>query len=195
MSLFHERFKSLRDSSGKTQAKIAEDLGMTPQALSYYANGREPNYDTLIAMAEYFHVTTDYLLGVTEYKTPLSVAISDEIPLSEKTIYYLKNWPSESLHTLDSFLSDENTAWFFQDLAVYVYSLNSGVASEVAEVLAVRFMQGGTSKTAPEVVRMLATKLTPAIQQASLINALNAVAKSMSEKDNSSSNIVQEGGK
>lgn len=195
MSLFHERFKSLRDSSGKTQAKIAEDLGMTPQALSYYANGREPNYDTLIAMAEYFHVTTDYLLGVTEYKTLLGVTISDEIPLSEKAIYYLKNCPDELLHTLDSFLSDENTSWFLQELAAYVYSLNSGVASDVAEILAARFMQDGTSKTAPEVVRMLAANLTPAIQQTSLINALNAVAESMNEKESSSSGTGNGGGK
>ncbi len=65
MSMFHERLKELRDKSGKTQQKIAEDLNITPQNLSYYINGREPNYDILISMADYFETTIDYLLGRT----------------------------------------------------------------------------------------------------------------------------------
>lgn len=68
MSRFHERLKALRDESGKTQAVIAEDLEMTPQSFSYYLNGREPNYDTLIKIANYFNVTTDYLLGIDDNK-------------------------------------------------------------------------------------------------------------------------------
>lgn len=69
MSTFHERLKALRDESGKTQAVIAEDLGMTPQSFSYYLNGREPSYDTLIKIANYFNVSLDYLLGVSNCKT------------------------------------------------------------------------------------------------------------------------------
>ena len=61
MSLFHERFRQLKEESGKTQSKIANDLGIKQQAVSYYANGREPDYDTLIAIASYFGVSADYL--------------------------------------------------------------------------------------------------------------------------------------
>lgn len=66
MNKFHERLKKLRDESGKTQATIAKELKMTPQTFSYYVNGREPNYDTLISLAKYFDVSTDYLLGLPD---------------------------------------------------------------------------------------------------------------------------------
>lgn len=68
MSIFSDRLKALRDSSGKTQAQIAESIGVTPQAFSYYVNGREPNYDTLIRIANYFNVSIDYLLGKSQFK-------------------------------------------------------------------------------------------------------------------------------
>lgn len=66
MSKFNERLKKLREESGITQNALAEKLGITPQSLSYYFNGREPNYDLLIKIADYFHVSVDYLLGRPE---------------------------------------------------------------------------------------------------------------------------------
>jgi transcriptional regulator with XRE-family HTH domain len=68
MNDFHERFKELRDEKGETQTKLAEVLGITAQALSYYVNGREPNFDLLCDIADYYGITTDYLLGLSEYK-------------------------------------------------------------------------------------------------------------------------------
>lgn len=70
MSTFSDRLKKLRDSSGQTQAQIAESIGITPQAFSYYINGREPNYETLTKIANYFNVSIDYLLGKSQFKTP-----------------------------------------------------------------------------------------------------------------------------
>lgn len=70
MSLFQERLQLLKGESGETQAKIASDIGITPQALSYYMNGREPNYDVLIQIAKYFSVTVDYLLGTSNSRNP-----------------------------------------------------------------------------------------------------------------------------
>lgn len=67
MSIFQERLRHLKESSGATQAKIASDLGITPQALSYYMNGREPSYDVLVDIADYFDVSIDYLLGKSDY--------------------------------------------------------------------------------------------------------------------------------
>lgn len=68
MSIFQERLRLLKDKCGETQAKIASDLGITPQALSYYMNGREPNFDVLLKIARYFNTTTDYLLGLNNFK-------------------------------------------------------------------------------------------------------------------------------
>lgn len=63
MSKFVERLSHLKAKSGKSQSKIAADLGMRPQALSYFFHGREPSYDVLIQLADYFGVSCDYLLG------------------------------------------------------------------------------------------------------------------------------------
>lgn len=60
-----ERLKRLRESKNKTQAQIATLLRLNRKAISSYEhNEREPSLDTLVLLARYFHVTTDYLLGV-----------------------------------------------------------------------------------------------------------------------------------
>lgn len=69
MANFTERLRQLRDESGKTQSQIAKELGLTPQAFSYFVNGREPNYETLGKIADYFQVSVDYLLGRSDVKT------------------------------------------------------------------------------------------------------------------------------
>lgn len=89
MSLFKERFKKLRTEIGKTQAAIAADLGMKPQTISYYANGREPDYDTLVKIADYFHVSTDYLLGVSDVRIPENKGLMECTGLTEKALFSL----------------------------------------------------------------------------------------------------------
>lgn len=66
MPIFFDRLTHLIKQAGMTQARFAADIGITPQAVSYYAKGREPSFDLLRKMAEYFQVTTDYLLGISE---------------------------------------------------------------------------------------------------------------------------------
>ena len=68
MPIFFDRLTHLIKQAGMTQARFAADIGITPQAVSYYTKGREPSFDLLRKMAGYFHVTTDYLLGISENK-------------------------------------------------------------------------------------------------------------------------------
>jgi len=89
MSLFHERFRQLKEESGKTQLQIATDLGLKQQAVSYYSNGREPDYDTLIMIAGYFGVSLDYLLGVSNCKKPENADFCAKTGLSEKAVEIL----------------------------------------------------------------------------------------------------------
>ena len=59
-----ETLKKLLKQYHISQKKLAEDLFITPSTLgNYIQNTREPDYDTLIKLADYFHVTTDFLLG------------------------------------------------------------------------------------------------------------------------------------
>lgn len=57
------RLKELRESRGLSKATIASDLNISRQFYGYYESGeRSPNLDMLITLADYFEVSTDYLL-------------------------------------------------------------------------------------------------------------------------------------
>lgn len=61
-----EKLKSLRIEKKLTQKQIADRIGLAISAVSSYETGsRYPSYDVLIQLARIFHVTTDYLLGMT----------------------------------------------------------------------------------------------------------------------------------
>ncbi len=64
------RLKELRMKKGISQLKLALDLGMNQNSISRYENEiREADYKTLIAFADYFNVSIDYLLERTENPT------------------------------------------------------------------------------------------------------------------------------
>lgn len=61
------RLKELRRQKRVTQLKLALDLNMNQNSISRYENGeREADYATLIAFADYFDVSIDYLLSRTD---------------------------------------------------------------------------------------------------------------------------------
>ncbi len=54
----------LRKRTGKTQAQVANDLGIGISTYGHYEKGRnEPDLATLIKLADYFHTTIDTMLG------------------------------------------------------------------------------------------------------------------------------------
>jgi transcriptional regulator with XRE-family HTH domain len=59
-----ECLKSCRNTKNISQRQIAEDLGISLRAYKYYESGeREPVASILIALADYFGVSLDYLVG------------------------------------------------------------------------------------------------------------------------------------
>ncbi len=64
---FHEILKQLREKKGWTQNEVASVLNISKSTYVKYERGeREPRYRTLVALAELFQVSVDYLLGKTE---------------------------------------------------------------------------------------------------------------------------------
>lgn len=58
------RLSELRNNKGLSQAQLAEYLRITHQAYSLYeTNKRQMNYETLCLLADFYEVSTDYLLG------------------------------------------------------------------------------------------------------------------------------------
>ena len=70
MAIFSERVKELRKSKGLTQRQMAAALGITERSYQRYEAENNPNNDTLIKLADFFNVSTDYLLGRSDCKAP-----------------------------------------------------------------------------------------------------------------------------
>ena len=70
MGDFQNVFKKLRMSLGYTQAELADILGISRSRIGMYETGaREPDFETLEIIADFFNVDTDYLLGRTNKTT------------------------------------------------------------------------------------------------------------------------------
>lgn len=64
-----QKLQTLRKQKGVSQSEIAKYIDLSVGAYQNYENGRrEANYETLIKFANYFNVSTDYLLGRTVVK-------------------------------------------------------------------------------------------------------------------------------
>ena len=71
MADFHELLNKLRIEKGVTQEEVATAIGVAKSTFEKYDRGeREPNFETLKKIAQYFQTTTDYLLGLSEVMHP-----------------------------------------------------------------------------------------------------------------------------
>jgi transcriptional regulator with XRE-family HTH domain len=62
-----EKIKELREKNGKTQLDVSKALDVTYQTIYKYEKGiAVPPADAILKLAEYFNVTSDYLLGRTD---------------------------------------------------------------------------------------------------------------------------------
>ena len=82
MSKFSERFRQLKEEKqGMTLKELSAQLDISVPNLSYYMKGREPNYDTLIKISDYFNVTVDWLVGRTDARNSAQSSIISEIEM------------------------------------------------------------------------------------------------------------------
>jgi len=86
-----KRLKELRLKSKKTQKEIAIYLDITREAYTQYETGaRNPDYETLKKLADYFGVTVDYLLGRDEQSAKMQNEKEYNVTLTEKDIKEVK---------------------------------------------------------------------------------------------------------
>ena len=68
--LFDKRLSLLRKQAGVSQKQLGEVIGLSNKTICTMENGtRETTFEKLVQLAEYFHVSTDYLLGITDDPT------------------------------------------------------------------------------------------------------------------------------
>ena len=103
-NLPHNNLKKVRTEKHATQAQIADFLGVTIKTYRGYEKGQEyPKLESLIALADKWGVSIDYLLGRSDCTSVENDYISKKTGLSDKAI--------NKLHDLvqrDDFLNDSN---------------------------------------------------------------------------------------
>lgn len=75
--MFRIRLKELRENLGLSQYAFADRFGVAQSTVGNWESGiREPNFDTIQRLADFFGVSVDYLLGRSE-KNPLNEQLKD----------------------------------------------------------------------------------------------------------------------
>ena len=72
-----DRIKNLANKQGKSLQKVASDLGFSPSYFYNLKSKKSPSAEHLAKVADYFHVSVDYLLGreeLTSIKEPVDLA-------------------------------------------------------------------------------------------------------------------------
>ena len=67
----YERIRNLREDSDLTQAEIGKQINVPQRTYAYYESGeRMIPPQVLMSLAQFYHVSVDYLLGLTDRKAP-----------------------------------------------------------------------------------------------------------------------------
>ncbi len=68
---FGKRIKALRESKALSQKELGEIVHVSPNSISAYERGvKNPPIHVLIGLAQFFNVSVDYILDLTDAKTP-----------------------------------------------------------------------------------------------------------------------------
>lgn len=116
---FGQRLKLLREQNKMYQSELASKLNLAPSTISMYERGdRDPDTSTLFKIAQIFNVTTDYLLGITDTKSPINeinkkikdndlyIAANSKVDLGK--LAQVDNKTAKLINTLiDDFLNDD----------------------------------------------------------------------------------------
>ncbi len=72
-----KNLKKLRNQFGISQQQLADVIAVSQQSVNKYENHSvEPDIETLIKMADFFHVTVDYLIGRNDTENNEKIGIT-----------------------------------------------------------------------------------------------------------------------
>ena len=106
---FGARAKMLVTDRDVTQKKLAKHIGITPAKMSNYLTEKnEMPCRVVVGIAEYFHVSADYLLGLTDEPEPPMHISKEEKALVESYRTLTREQRELILHTL-RLMEEQNT--------------------------------------------------------------------------------------
>jgi transcriptional regulator with XRE-family HTH domain len=100
-----ERLKKLRSRKGMSQEELSKNLGLTRGTYAHYEiNKRQPDYDTLKKIADFFNVTIDFLItGNEKSESPDEMWQEFLNPRTQIFFKDLKDAPEEKIEELIRF--------------------------------------------------------------------------------------------
>ena len=127
---FPSRLRKLMDEGHISQQRLADYLGLkNRQSVAGYCNGRStPDLESIVKIASFFNVSTDYLLGITADPNPSPAAV-DELGLSAEAVRFLRTlqelrkkrlYEINRLSLLSYLLGHGGFDWFLTQCAWYV---------------------------------------------------------------------------
>lgn len=76
--MFNARLKSARKTKGYTMQRLADVVGISMRGYQYYESGhREPNFGTLVLLANTLDVSIDWLLGRDDWLRSHGVSVDE----------------------------------------------------------------------------------------------------------------------
>lgn len=137
----HQRLCDLRNGTGKSQKDVADELNIQASVLSRIERGetKSVSHDLVIKFAEYYNVSTDYLLCISDIRIRRNVEL-EELGLTNKSLLQLlqrnvngdilsrllehRHFP-QLLDTVNSYFTEEHNAGFANRNAI----IDMGTAS------------------------------------------------------------------
>lgn len=102
---FYERLNKLVKESGKSMNQVERELNYPRNALNAYKNKKNPSAKRTSEIAEYFGVSTDYLLGNTTARN-LDLAELDNEIVANNLSYSGKPLSEHDRHALNNILRE-----------------------------------------------------------------------------------------
>ena len=96
MSYINNRIKELREDRDLRQIDVAESTGIDQRTLSNYETGKtNPDSYAIIKLAEFYDVSCDYLLGITEFNVRDNKQLAEELKKISSRIEALEKYRSK----------------------------------------------------------------------------------------------------
>lgn len=88
-----EQIRALRDKAGISQSELARKLGVTRSSVNAWESGLSaPTAAYLVDLSRYFHVSTDFLLGIeSKHKVDLTGFCEEEIQILYSLMRYFES--------------------------------------------------------------------------------------------------------
>lgn len=123
---FPSRLREIMEETGTTQQALADYLGMkNRQSIGFYCEGRSyPDLDAVAKIAGYFHVSADWLLGLSDVRKPDTTmqAVCDYTGLSEGAVQWLRNssWIGAYNKIISNIIENDGHTFLFAECEKYI---------------------------------------------------------------------------